>query len=329
MHLISQKSLLLWKTMIIEQGYKAVKRRSDSILTVGTFDGVHLGHRMIIQDMIRRAEETGGLSTLITFDPHPREVLFQQSLPKLTTIDERAEILSSLGLCRMVVLPFTKSFSRLNAERFVTDLLVGSVGLQTIVIGHDHRFGAGRTGDVDLLISMGKRYHFDVIVVSPFQMENLVVSSRKIRSVLQQDGDVSLAEKLMARPYSLAGKVIHGDGRGRELGYPTANLALLSENKVVPAHGIYVVRAQVSGRHYGGMMSIGVRPAIKDSQGVHLEVHLFDFDGMIYGKELRVQFLDRIREERNFDSLADMQEMMRQDEKHSKHILEQSPQHRI
>lgn len=314
--------------MIIEQGHKALTCRSDSILTVGTFDGVHLGHRMIIQDLIRRAKETDGLSTLITFDPHPREVLFRQSLPKLTTIDERAEILASLGLGRMVILPFTERFSKVEAEHFVIELLVGSVGLQTIVVGHDHRFGKGRAGDVDLLISMGRKYNFDVGIMQPYRMENLLVSSRKIRSILQQDGDVCHAAQLMARPHCLAGKVIRGDGRGRGFGYPTANLVLLSHDKVVPAHGIYVVSVQVLGVRRGGMMSIGVRPAIKDSQGVHLEVHIFDFDDMIYGEELKVYFLDRIREEQDFDSAAEMQVAMQQDERHSKRILEQNPWHK-
>lgn len=315
--------------MIFERGLDDLTCRPDSIVTVGIFDGVHLGHRMIIADLVQRARDMGGLSTLITFDPHPREVLLQQSLPKLTTIEERAAILSSLGLARMVVLPFTEKFSRLSAEDFVLDLLVKGAGLQTIVVGHDHRFGKGREGDVDLLVSLGRQHNFDVGVIRPYRVSDLVISSRKVRFILQEDGDVSLAAKLLARPHSLTGRVIRGDGRGRELGCPTANLTLLEPEKAVPAHGIYVVGVEISGARLGGMMSIGTRPAIKDSRGVHLEVHLLDFDGLIYGEELTVHFLERIREERNFASMEGLQAAMKQDEVISRKVLEQSEWHRV
>ena len=285
--------------MIFERGLDDLTCRPASVLTVGIFDGVHLGHRMIISDLVERAKDTGGLSTLITFDPHPREVLLQQTLPKLTTIEERAAILSSLGLARMVVLPFTEKFSTLEAEDFVLELLVKRTGLQTIIVGHDHRFGKGRRGDVDLLASLGQQHNFDVEVIRPYKIHDLVISSRKVRSILQEAGDVSLAAKLMARPHSLTGRVVRGDGRGRELGYPTANLILREPKKVVPSHGIYVVNVEVSGAWLGGMMSIGTRPAIKDSRGVHLEVHLLDFDRPIYGEEITVHFLERIRAESN------------------------------
>ena len=315
--------------MIFERGLDGLTCRPDSILTVGVFDGVHLGHRMIIADLVQRARDTGGLSTLITFDPHPREVLSQQSLPKLTTIEERAAILSSLGLARMVVLPFTEKFSKLSAEDFVLELLVKRTGLQTIIVGHDHRFGKGRKGDVDLLASLGRQHNFDVGVIRPYRVNDLVVSSRKVRSILQEDGDVSLAAKLMARPHSLTGRVVRGDGRGRELGYPTANLILQEPKKVIPSHGIYVVSVEISGVCLGGMMSIGMRPAIKDSRGVHLEVHLLDFDRLIYGEDLTVHFLERIREERNFASMEGLQAAMQQDEVISRKVMEQSEWHGV
>ena len=311
--------------MIFERGLETLTCRPDSILTVGIFDGVHLGHRMIIADLVQRARDTGGLSTLITFDPHPREVLLQQPQPKLTTIGERAKILSSLGLGRMVVLPFTEEFSRVTAEDFILELLVKQVGLQAIIVGHDHRFGKGRKGDVDLLASMGRQHRFHVGVFHPCKVHDLVVSSRKVRSLLQEDGDVSLAAMLMARPHSLTGRVVRGDGRGRELGYPTANLVLFEPRKVVPAYGIYVVRVEFEGMFIGGMMSIGTRPAIKESRGVHLEVHLLDFSRSIYEKELNVHFLERIRGERNFPSMGALKAAMQQDEIISRKVLEQSP----
>lgn len=315
--------------MIFEKGLDTVACRPDSILTVGIYDGVHLGHRRIIADLVQRATDTGGLSTLVTFDPHPREVLSQQSLPKLTTMEERAGILSSLGLERMVVLPFTEEFSRLSAQDFVLELLEKRIGLRAIVVGHDHRFGRGRKGNVDLLRSLGRHHNFEVGLISPCRVGDLVISSRKLRSILREDGDVSLAADLLVRPYSLTGTVIRGNARGKSLGYPTANLALLEPNKVIPAYGIYVVSVEISGARKGGMMSIGMRPAIKDSKGVHLEVHLFDFNETIYGKELTVYFLKRIREERDFDSMEELQAAMQQDEANSRGVLEQSEWHRV
>lgn len=310
--------------MIFERGLDGLTCRPESVLTVGTFDGVHLGHRAILSDIIRRAKNSNGLSTLVTFDPHPREVLLHRLLPRLTTVKERADLLASLGLGRMIVLPFTEKFSEMSAEDFVTELLVKRIGLQSIVVGHDHRFGKGRTGDIELLASMGEQYGFDVNVIGPQTMDSLVVSSRKVRHVLREKGDVSLAAQLLGRPYCLTGTVIRGDSRGRELGYATANLALLDPQKILPAHGIYAVSVLTYGALKGGMMSIGTRPAVKDSTGVHLEVHLFDFNDDIYGEELNVHFLQRIREERYFPSMAMLKAAMQEDEIVCREVLEQT-----
>ena len=311
--------------MILEQGLSAVTQRTESIVTVGTFDGIHLGHRKIVSDLIQRAQSENGLSTLITFDPHPREVLLQQPMLKLTTIQERASILDSLGLGRMVVIPFTKKFSHLSAEEFVTDILVRHIGLQTIVVGEDHRFGRDRKGDVDLLVSLGRLYQFDIDVIPQHVVDDVVVSSRKIRSLLQKDGNVASAQNLLNYPYSFTATVIPGDGRGRGMGYPTANLSLDDGSKIIPAHGIYVVRVEGLSDMKGGMLSIGVRPTIEGSQGVHIEVHLFDFSRSIYGQKVTVHFVDRIRGEKKFDSLQELQEAMGHDEIISRKILEQHP----
>lgn len=315
--------------MIFERGLEGLTCRPESVLTVGTFDGVHLGHRVILSDIIQRANNSNGLSTLITFDPHPREVLLNQLLPRLTTVEERADVLASLGLGRMIVLPFTEKFSAMSAEEFVTELLVKRIGLQSVVVGHDHRFGKGRKGNIELLASMGEQYGFDVNVVGPQTVGGVVVSSRKVRQALQENGDVSIAAQFLDRPYCLTGTVIRGDARGQGLGYPTANLALLDPQKVVPAHGIYAVSVQTSDARKGGMMSIGTRPAVKESTGVHLEVHLFDFNDSIYGEELTVHFLQRIREERYYPSMAMLQAAMREDEIICKQVLEQTHRHTV
>ena len=315
--------------MILERGLDELICRPESVLTVGTFDGVHLGHRVILSDIIRRAKNANGLSTLVTFDPHPREVLLHRRLSRLTTVEERADVLANLGLGRMIVLPFTEKFSEMAAEEFVTELLVKRIGLQSIVVGHDHRFGTGRKGDIELLASMGEKYGFDVNVIGPQTVDGVVVSSRKVRHVLQEQGDVSLATQFLDRPYFLTGTVTRGDTRGRELGYATANLALLDPQKIVPAHGIYAVSVQTSDARKGGMMSIGTRPAVKDSTGVHLEVHLFDFSDNIYGEELTVHFLQRIREQRYYPSMAMLQAAMREDEIICRQVLEQTQRHTV
>ena len=315
--------------MIFERGLDGLTCCPESVLTVGTFDGVHLGHRAILSDIIQRAKNSNGLSTLVTFDPHPREVLQGRLLPRLTSVDERADLLASLGLGRMIVLPFTEKFSEMSAEQFVTELLVKRIGLQSIVVGHDHRFGKGRKGDIELLVSMGGQYGFNVNVIGPQTVDGVVVSSRKVRRVLRDEGDVSLAAQLLGRPYCLTGTVILGDSRGRELGYATANLALLDPQKIIPAHGIYAVSVLISGVRKGGMMSIGTRPAVKESTGVHLEVHLFDFNDNIYGEELTVHFLQRIREERNFPSMTMLQVAMQGDEIVCREILEQTHWHTV
>ena len=315
--------------MIFERGLDALTCRPESVLTVGTFDGVHLGHRVILSDIIRRAKNSNGLSTLVTFDPHPREVILRQSLPKLTTVEERADLLAALGLERMVILPFTEKFSKMSGGEFVTELLVKRVGLQSVVVGHDHRFGKGRKGDIGLLVSMGEQYGFDVNVIGPQSLGGVVVSSRQVRSVLQEKGEVSLAAEFLDRPYSLTGTVIRGDTRGRELGYATANLTLQDPQKIIPAHGIYAVSVRISGTRKGGMMSIGTRPTVKDSTGVHLEVHLFDFNDNIYGKELTVHFIQRMRDERYFPSMSMLQAAMQEDEIICREVLEQTHWHTV
>ncbi|MCY4232716.1 MAG: bifunctional riboflavin kinase/FAD synthetase [Bacteroidetes bacterium] len=310
--------------MIFEQGLDSITRNDHSVVTVGTFDGVHLGHRKIICDLIDRAQQYKGLSTVITFDPHPREVLLQEKLTKLTTIQERASILSSLGLDRLVVVPFTQEFSQISPERFVTEFLFEAIGLQSIVIGYDHRFGKDRKGDINLLNSLGQRLDFSVREIAPHVEDGGVVSSRAIRNLLHKHGDIVQATKLLTYPYTLTGTVITGDGRGRELGYPTANIRLIDPDKVIPAHGIYVVHVDVSGIKRGGIMSIGTRPTILDSKGVHLEVNILDFSESIYGQELTVYFIKKIRDQQHFDTLDELRIAMIGDEEISREILEHS-----
>lgn len=305
-----------------ELGWDDIERDDRSVLTVGTFDGVHRGHQAIIDHLRARAQEHDGLSTLISFDPHPRSVVHGEEVPLLTTVEERAALLEALGLDRLVVIPFSMDFARLEPVDYVEEVLVARIGIQEITVGYDHRFGRDREGDVDLLRECGDRLGFAVDVISPQTVDRDVVSSRKIRDTLLSTGDVQKAAEQLGRPYQLTGLVSRGEGRGREIGFPTANLALEDSRKLVPKRGVYATRVTLpNGKTRGGMMNIGRRPTF-DEMEVTVEVHLFDFEGDLYGETLSVQFLQRLRDEQKFDSPEDLAMQLSEDERHSRTIVE-------
>ena len=305
-----------------EIGWENIQRDDRSVVTVGTFDGVHRGHQAIIDHLQERTREHSGVSTLISFDPHPRSVVHREEVPLLTTIQERAAVLEEYGLDRFVVVPFSKEFAELPPLEYVEKVLVDTVGLQEITVGYDHRFGKNREGDVDVLRECGTKYGFEVDVIPPQKVDQEVVSSRQIRDVLLQDGDVETAAEHLGRPYTLTGVVARGEGRGREIGYPTANLALQDPRKLVPKRGVYATRVSVPGGGiYGGMMNIGRRPTF-DEMEVTVEVHLFDFDDDLYGETLSVQFLQRLRDEQKFDSADALAVQLSEDERHCRTIVE-------
>jgi riboflavin kinase / FMN adenylyltransferase len=308
--------------VIREYGLADVVRDPRSVVTLGTFDGVHRGHRSIIEYLLLRSNENGGPATVITFDPHPREIVRGRRVPLLTTIDERADILERLGVDRFIVLRFTDQMARMPARGFVEEILVGSVGMSEIVIGYDHAFGRNREGNASLLKSMAPRHDFCVDII-PAQVVNTdVVSSSKIRKALES-GRTDEAAALLGRPYGMTGEVVPGDRRGRTIGFPTANLRLGDDRKIVPTNGVYAVRVRSSrmeGLAYG-MMNIGVRPTV-DGLNRKLEVNLFDFDGDLYGHELRVEFLGRLRDEHKFDSVESLREQLHEDKARCKALLE-------
>ena len=304
-----------------EIGWEDIERDDSSVVTVGTFDGVHRGHQAILDYLLRRAEQRAGTSTLISFDPHPRSVVHDQKVPLLTTVEERAELLEAYGLDRFVVVPFTSAFSSLDAREYVEQVLVEGVGLSEITVGYDHRFGKGREGDVDLLRSMGQEYAFDVDVIPAQEVHDHVVSSSSIRALLADDGDVEEAADLLGRPYRLSGGVERGEGRGRKIGFPTANLHL-DPDKLVPAIGVYAVAVTLPGGDTRpGMMNIGRRPTF-DGMDVTVEVHLLDFEGDLYGEALSVQFLQRLREERKLESADALAVQLSEDKRHCKRVIE-------
>jgi riboflavin kinase/FMN adenylyltransferase len=308
--------------MRCEIGWDEITHDDQSIVTVGMFDGVHRGHQAIIEYLRERAREQSGLSTLVSFDPHPRAVVHGDDVPLLTTVADRADALETLGLDRFVVVPFSTDFARLGPEEYVEKVLVEGIGVREITVGYDHRFGKGRAGDVDLLRELGEKYGFEVDVIPPQEVDRDVVSSSTIRSLLLEEGDMQRARELLGRSYQIKGVVAKGEGRGRKLGYPTANLALEDARKLVPKRGVYATKVTLpNGRRRGGMLNIGRRPTF-DEMDVTVEVHLLDYEGDLYEERLTVQFLQRLRDEQRFESADALATQLSEDEKHCRTVIE-------
>lgn len=289
-------------------------RNNNNVVTVGTFDGVHEGHRALIETVINRAKENNGKSVVITFDPHPREIINpgDAGIKLLTTLSERRDILSQIGIDKMIVIPFDRDFSLLSSEDFIKDIIYKKIGLQEFVIGYDHHFGKDRTGTIDTVKTLGASLGFGVELVTRKEKEDVTVSSTVIREILQKEGDVEKANKLLGRPYLLNGLVIHGEGRGKEIGFRTANIKTEHKNKVVPSHGVYAVNAKVLGKWRKGMMNIGVRPTF-NGDNVAIEVHIFDFQEEVYGKNIQVQFIKRLRNEMKFSGISELRTQLEKD----------------
>ncbi len=287
-----------------------------TILTLGTFDGVHLGHKEVLNKLLLQAEASELESTLLTFFPHPRMVLQKDSNIKLlNTIEEKTVLLEKTGLQNFIIHPFDIAFSRLSAEEFVKDILVEKLNIAKIIIGYDHRFGRNRTANINDLIAYGNRFNFSVEQISAEEINKIPISSTKIRNALN-NGAILEANAFLGYPYFITGKVIHGKKLGRTLGYPTANIQVNEPYKLLPKNGVYVVRTTINNAVYYGMMSIGVNPTIPD-EVFSLEVHLFNFNASIYNQEIRIEFLTRIRNEEKFNSLEELKAQLKKDQEFS------------
>lgn len=283
-----------------------------TVATVGMFDGVHLGHWCVLEEINRRAAATGRRSVLVTFDPHPlRIVRPEHAPPLLTTPVEKKEILAESGLDYAVFLSFTKALSRYEPRRFVEEILIARLGVEELVIGYDHGFGRDRSGDPGTLKEIGAELGFMVDVVPPVQANEEAVSSSRIRKAVGA-GDMDEARVCLGRHYSVRGVVVRGDGRGRGLGFPTANLRVAERDKLIPPPGIYAVRGVLRGGTYRGALHLGPRPTFKGSPPT-IELHLLDFDQDIYGEEVRVDFVEYLREIRPFATVEALVEQMRED----------------
>lgn len=281
-----------------------------AVVTTGTFDGVHVGHRKIIDRLNQLAENVGGESVLLTFDPHPRMVLFpdDHGLELITTIDEKIALLEEAGIDNLIIHPFTKEFSRLSSLDFIREILVEKIGTSVLVIGYDHHFGRNREGSFEHLRESGPLYGFSVEEISVQDVDDVAVSSTKIRKALQE-GDVATANKYLAHSFQLSGTVVHGDKLGRKLGFPTANIQVDDANKVIPANGVYACYVLLGERKLKGMLNIGNRPTVSGDER-RVEVHIFDLDEELYEQQITLVLQDRIRDEKKFENVDALKERL-------------------
>jgi riboflavin kinase/FMN adenylyltransferase len=278
------------------------KPNRNTVATLGTFDGVHLGHKKIIERLTQEAEKSNTESLVLTFFPHPRMVLQGNSVIQLlNTIQEKAELLESIGLQNLIIHPFDESFSQLSAEEFVKTILVDQFQIKKIIIGHDHRFGKNRSADINDLIAYGKIYDFEVEQISAEEIDEVSISSTKIRKALMS-GDIQLANEYLGYNYFITGTVVKGRQLGRTIGFPTANLKIEEEYKLIPLNGVYIVKSHWDGKEIFGMMNIGTNPTV-DGKERTIETNFLDLEEDLYGKEMRIYFLQRIRSEEKFDSI--------------------------
>ena len=283
---------------------------TSPVITIGTFDGVHMGHDTILQKVCTHAQSIGGESLLLTFEPHPRKLIFpEQPVHILTPLDKKLQLITDAGIQHIVVVPFTKEFAALSAREYISDFLVKIFHPSAIVIGYDHHFGNDRKGNIHLLKEIQGEYGFDVVELPAQLIDDAAVSSTKIRNAIA-GGAVAEARHMLGRIYTVAGTVQQGAQLGRTIGYPTANIVPHDAEQIIPANGVYAVRVNHNGEEYDAMLNIGYRPTVSDERTLHIEAHLFDFDEDIYNDEVELAFFERLRDERKFNSLDELKEQL-------------------
>lgn len=313
--------------MLVHRGLDDIQPLPNAVVTSGTFDGVHRGHQKILARLTEVARESGGQSVLITYWPHPRTVVSNdsQNLKLLTTLDEKVELLDQAGVDHLVVIPFTRSFSQLSSEEYIHQILIDKIGTQKLVIGYDHRFGRDREGGFDYIRAHQADYGFTVEEIPRQDIEAVGVSSSKIRTALGE-GNIRTANLFLGRPYSLTGTIVKGQQLGRTIGFPTANMQVDDPVKLVPANGVYAVEVRYAGQTWGGMLNIGFRPTVAGTYQT-IETYIFDrnpaarFDRDIYGEHLTLQFREFLRPEQRFAGLPALVEQLKRDETAARAVL--------
>ena len=308
--------------MKVYHDIKDFRKIPNAIVTIGTFDGVHLGHQAVFKQMVDKARQIGGETVVITFFPHPRIVISPNDnrLRLITSQEDKIEHLRRSNIDNLIIINFTKEFSHTSSEDFIKDYVVRYIQPAILVIGYDHHFGSNRSGDFDTLSKLGMEFHFAVEKINEQDIEDITISSTKIRSALQQ-GDIKLANKLLGYSYSTSGIVTHGDSIGRTLGFPTANISIKPEYHLIEKTGVYATIAKVDGKDYPSMTYIGRRPTISNGLPTSTETYIMDFDGDLYGKEIRVTFVDRVRDEMTFDNLERLKSQIQEDKANIIRIL--------
>lgn len=311
---------LLKKILKIFNSIFDFKSDKKTVVTLGTFDGVHFGHKSILNKLIESTQHCDEESLVLTFFPHPRMILEQDSdIKLLNTIEEKAELLNHLGIDNLVIQKFDNSFSQLLPEDFVKQVLVNIFNVKKIIIGYDHRFGKNRAADINDLIAFGEKYHFEVEQISAEEINNVSISSTKIRTALQS-GEIQLANEYLGYSYFINGRVSKGKQLGRTIGYPTANVVVSDRYKLIPAIGVYVAYAIVDGQKYFGMLNIGTNPTV-GTNPLTIEINIFDFDQNIYDKQITIGFIDKIRDQQKFNSLDELKLALSNDKEKALRIL--------
>tara|TARA_B110000027_G_scaffold52870_1_gene57621 strand:- start:480 stop:1418 length:939 start_codon:yes stop_codon:yes gene_type:complete len=300
------------------ESYKNIK---NPIVTVGTFDGVHFGHQKIIQRLKKIAEKNKGESVLLTFDPHPRKVLFNdQNLKLIHSLKEKIDILENLGLDHLVVYPFTINFSKFTAQQYINELLINTLQTHTLVIGYDHHFGKDREGNIELLKKNSEVYPFKLEEIKAHEIEEIKISSTKVRKAIEK-GDIHLVNEYCGHYYEFSGEVVHGNGIGKTIGTPTANIEIDKAEKIIPADGVYAVICQANDKTINGIMNIGFKPTLNKLEERTIEIHLFNYEKDLYGTILKTKVIQKIRNEFKFKSLEDLKKQIIVDNEKAKKIL--------
>lgn len=307
--------------MAVYYSTKDIPGFTNAVLTIGTFDGVHCGHSTILEQVREYAKSVGGESVLITFEPHPRKLIFpEHEIQMITPLDKKLELITAAGIDHVVVVPFTREFAELSAREYVSGFLVGYFKPDAIVIGYDHHFGNDRKGDINLLKELKEDYDFEVVEIPAQHIQDAAVSSTKVRNAIAA-GEVDGASKMLGRNYTLSGKVTKGAQLGRTIGYPTANIVPNHTEQIIPANGVYAVRVNYKGSIYSAMLNIGYRPTVSNENTLHIEAHLFDFSQDIYNESLELEFIARLRDEQKFSSVDALKEQLGKDAEHTKQVL--------
>jgi len=284
------------------------------IVTIGTFDGMHLGHQKIIKQLIQSAKEIDGESVLITFYPHPRSVIISNEPIKLLQNQaEKINKLEELGLDNLVIIPFTNEFSKQTAIEFIQGIIKDKLNCHTLVIGYDHHFGNNREGNLSFLQENAKKFQLEIIEIPAREIDAIKISSTKIRNSLLE-GDIQTANSFLGYPYEISGVVVSGQQLGRTIGFPTANISLNDSNKLIPKHGVYAVKTEIHGKECFGMLNVGINPTVQDTSSMKLEVHLFDFSADLYNESITLQLINYIRPEHKFDSIDALTKQLKKDE---------------